>query len=504
MFETPYRTPSASTDGVEQSNPLNQMTNFITIFIAIVFAVSVGFADSVTFEVTDVEGHKIVGSLEKLSDDEVTLKTASGSQSLRKENLASIKSLTPFGSVGATPQTSEQPPAIIFHVDGRPLPSSRYIPPDTVRKVDANANNADISLLFLTDGSRVFVTEYVARGPDASFTLFGKTTPNSVPLSEIAALIMTGVTAPANTPKFDIEKVLTPEWQTFLRTQTVDDRLIVTRAGSLDAFNGIIREATRERIVFETDGEQMPVPRAKVSGLIYRRTSATQRPELAVVTDVAGNRYVVSELKFENDKLLWQGVANWSGELSPNVCESIVFPQANVIPLTALKPVTVVRKLSFDWNESTNATDEKTPKQLFMQLTSPRFDNAKLADGLASGLLNNSLSGNEVGGTVQLDGVVYDNCLRLSGKTTLTYELPETVVRLRGIAGIDDADRPNSRAKLSIAGDGATLFEQVLSGDELATELRLELNGVRKLVISVDFANGSSCRAVMGAMRLLQ
>jgi hypothetical protein len=92
----------------------------------------------------------------------------------------------------------------------------------------------------------------------------------------------------------------------------------------------------------------------------------------------------------------------------------------------------------------------------------------------------------------------------LSGKTVLTYELPETVHRLRGVAGIEDADRPNSRAKLSITGDGTTLFEHVLSGDEPATELRLELNGVKKLVISVDFANGSSCRAVMGAMRLLQ
>jgi hypothetical protein len=145
------------------------------------------------------------------------------------------------------------------------------------------------------------------------------------------------------------------------------------------------------------------VPRAKVSGLIYRRTSAAKRSEIAVMTDVVGNRYVVSDLKLENGKVIWQGASNWSGELQLEACESVVFPQSNVIPLVALKPVSVVRKLPFDWNESTNVTDTKTPKQLFLQLTSPHFDNVKSA---AVDTTNDDLLSNEVGGTVQLDGLI--------------------------------------------------------------------------------------------------
>jgi hypothetical protein len=105
------------------------------------------------------------------------------------------------------------------------------------------------------------------------------------------------------------------------------------------------------------------------------------------------------------------------------------------------------------------------------------------------------------GRSLSLGGVTYEKGLSLPARCRMVFDLRGEFRRLSAVAGIDDEVRVG-RAVLSILGDGKPLADRLLLDRARSPEnLDLDLRGVTKLVITVDFAEGtfgSGARVTLG------
>jgi hypothetical protein len=90
-------------------------------------------------------------------------------------------------------------------------------------------------------------------------------------------------------------------------------------------------------------------------------------------------------------------------------------------------------------------------------------------------------------GPLQVDGIRYAKGLALHSRTTLVYRLPGRFRRLVAVAGIDDRVRPRGNVRLVIRGDDRVLLDAAVAGTDPARPLDLDVAGVRRLTILVDF-----------------
>jgi hypothetical protein len=70
----------------------------------------------------------------------------------------------------------------------------------------------------------------------------------------------------------------------------------------------------------------------------------------------------------------------------------------------------------------------------------------------------------------------------------VVYRLPDRFHRFKAVAGIDDRVHPRGSVHLVIRGDDRVLFEADVAGTDVPRNLDLDVTGVRRLSILVDFA----------------
>jgi hypothetical protein len=88
---------------------------------------------------------------------------------------------------------------------------------------------------------------------------------------------------------------------------------------------------------------------------------------------------------------------------------------------------------------------------------------------------------------MRLDDKSYKKGVSLTSRTKLVYRLPAGSKRFRALAGIDDAVGNLGSVQLVIQGDGRQLYSGKLTGSDAAVDLDLDLAGVRRLTVFVDF-----------------
>jgi alpha-glucosidase len=88
---------------------------------------------------------------------------------------------------------------------------------------------------------------------------------------------------------------------------------------------------------------------------------------------------------------------------------------------------------------------------------------------------------------LKLDGKAYTKGLSLHSHSEVGYRLPGKFRRFKALVGIDDAVRPSGDLQLEIRGDQKLLFEGRIRGSEAARPLDLDITGVKRIDILVDF-----------------
>jgi NPCBM/NEW2 domain len=257
---------------------------------------------------------------------------------------------------------------------------------------------------------------------------------------------------------------LTKQWSEITQIKAAGDLLVVRKNGAIDYIEGVLGAVDADTCHFEVDGEVIPVKRAKVEGLIYAQPRAVELPDpigKLVVAD--GARLPLHKVELAGDEISLSTPAGLSLTLPIASVVRFDFSSGKIVYLSDLEPESV----------------EFTPLFGFKQ--SPPGVLEYYAYRRDVGFANNPL---------RLDGREYKKGLALASRTTLEYKLPGKFRVFRGTVGIDDSVRETGSVKIEIKGDGKTLWQADVRGSEPATALELEIAGVKRLEIVVDYGEG--------------
>jgi len=310
------------------------------------------------------------------------------------------------------------------------------------------AAGADLRV-HLADGSVLPARQYTSRQGKASVVLV-EGSDLELPQAEIVAVRFRP--APPGSVR---------SWQALIATQTDADLLVVEKGQSLDYLRGRIEEVGEELVRFELDGDLLPVKRAKLFGLRYYRSARPRHSAPgARLTDAAGAVWAVETIESDGSQVRWTTPLDLERAMPLARLVRIDFAQANVVYLSDLTPQ------SHQWTPYFEAFGKVPSVARFF---APHNDRS-----LSSGPL-------------KLNGKTYRRGLALHSRTVLTYRLGENFQRFQATAGIDDSVRPGGQVQLVIRGDDRVLLDSPVSGVDPPLPVDLDVTGIRRLTIVVDF-----------------
>ena len=300
----------------------------------------------------------------------------------------------------------------------------------------------------LTDGSSLVVQEFTVADGRARITI----AENQVIEAPVAVIATVRLAAQS-------EDVAT-EWTRLVNMDFDGDILVVRKDQTIDYHKGLLGDVTEKVVQFDLDGQLLPIKRPKVHGLIYHRPAGGQLPEaICRITDASGSRWPVRSMAMP-DNLKWTTPAGVTVTQPLASVVQIDFSHGKIVQLGDLQPESVTWTPYF-------GSDKKIP--VIEKFYAPRKDKS-----LESGPL-------------KLAGKTYAKGLSLHSRTKVVYRLPGRFSRFRATAGIDDGVRPHGHLRLIIRGDDRVLLQEGFSGADPPKPIDLDLTGVRRLIIEVDF-----------------
>ena len=302
----------------------------------------------------------------------------------------------------------------------------------------------------LSDGSVVLARQYTAQGSQAKITLADGNVLES-PLNAVRTVQLQQKPG-----------TMSAEWDRLAKMNADSDMLMFHKGDSLDYHQGVLRDVTDDVVQFDLDGELLPVKRTKAFGFVYRHRAEAALPAAACrITDASGSQWSVRTLTL-SDKFQWTTPSGVNVSQAADKIAQIDFSGGKIVFLSDLKPESVRWTPFFGTGKSLGAVE---------RFYAPRYDR------------------NFESGPLQLSGVQYKKGLAVHCRTEMVYRLPDRFSRFLATAGIDDAVRPGGKARLIVRGDDNVLLDSVITGTDLPKSIDLDLAGVRRLTIIVDFSD---------------
>ena len=300
----------------------------------------------------------------------------------------------------------------------------------------------------LVDRSRLVARSYTVKGTEAHIMLVGGG------VVEMPTRSIDDVRFREHTG------ALAEQWSEITKADRSGDLLIVRKNDALDFLNGVVRDVADDVVQFELDGDVLRVRRQKVDGILYRVADHKEATSQCTLADAAGSQLHVASLELAGESLRRRTAAGVEIERPLAAWTRIDFSQGNLQYLGDLKPESV------EWTPYLGEADDSAAARAFFR---PSVD--KSLDG----------------GPLRLGGREYAKGLAVRSRTELSYRLPEKYRTFAATAGIDDRLRPAGSVRLVIMGDERTLFDGTLSGEDAPRAIELDVSGVSRLKLIVDF-----------------
>ena len=321
-----------------------------------------------------------------------------------------------------------------------------------VSKREPSAERISGMTVTLVDQSVIRATDYRSNQATARLQLADQNV-LEVPTKLIRSILF------ANHPEG--EQKLAGQWSNIVANKAAADVLVLRKGGSLDYLEGVLGDVDQDIVKFQLDAEVIPVKRAKIEGLVYYHPQHSDIESAAYeVTTADGWRLRAQSVALSGGKLQIKTTAGLSVERPLEALAAIDFSAGKIQYLSDLEP------------EATKFTPYFGLKRELPSLTAfyqPRRD---------KGFEQNPL---RVGDTTYAKG------LALHSRTQLTYRLGGQFRQFKAVAGIDETVRPRGDVRLELTGDGKILWNATIKGTQPATQLNLDVTGVRRLEILVDF-----------------
>jgi len=311
----------------------------------------------------------------------------------------------------------------------------------------------------LVDGSVIAAAEYAVSKAAAKIQLL------STGAADQASVIQLP-TATVHSVRFGTLKAQQAnarQWSEISRSKAASDLLVVRKKSALDYLEGVLRDVDAENVKFQLDSELVPVKRAKVEGLIYYHAAAEELANPACqVSDTHGSRLLAKSVVLRQDRL----------ELVTTAGLQIGVPLADLVRIDfSSGKVQYLGDLEPESLELVPFLGLKDEVPAVASMFRPRSDRSLDQTPL------------------RLGGVTYAKGLAIHSGTTLAYRLPGKFKQFHAIVGIDDAVRPGGDLKLRIKGDGKVLWEDAVRGKDRPKPIDLDVAGVKRLEISVEFGS---------------
>jgi len=307
----------------------------------------------------------------------------------------------------------------------------------------------------LVDQSQLAASRYTVRGGLAQLELSGGAK------LEVSTRAIRWVHFAAAT---DADDKLTKQWSEITQTKADGDLLVVRKSGSLDYLEGVQGDIEPDKCHFELDKEPVPVPREKVEGVVYFHSAAAELSDAAgQLLSLDGSRLAIGKVELAEDQIKITTPAGVTLSLPLEDISRFDFSSGKIAYLSDLDPesATHVPYLGF-------AEEPAALRDFYKYRRDIGFEQNPL----------------------RLDGKTYRKGLSLASRSVLVYKLPGKFRLFRGTIGIDDSVRETGDVRLVIKGDGKTLWEGEVRGADPARELELEIAGVKRLEVLVDYGGG--------------
>lgn len=303
----------------------------------------------------------------------------------------------------------------------------------------------------LVDGARLACLEYTARQGQATLKLVdGQEV--SFSTSSIAAVRL----------KEQNEKIA-QQWVEIVGLKRAADLIVVRRDEAIDYLEGVLGDVTPETVQFKLEGDVVNVKRPRVEGFLYLHPPGAELPP-AVCEALTHDGARLPAVRIE---LREAGLA-------------IVTPGG----IEVVRPLAAIKEIDFSLGKVRYLSDLE-------------WESIERQDYLASSLVKaerfyEPRKDASFLGPLRLGNKTYAKGLALKSHTKLVYRLPGKFSRLTGVAGINARLAPGGHVRLVVSGDQQTapLLETTIAGTDAPQPLSIDLTGVRRLTIEVDFGEG--------------
>ena len=366
---------------------------------------------------------------------------------------------------------------VVENSTGRTTLDAEKLASLTSQSSPANSGVKPAVWVDLVDGSQLAAAEYTVEKGRAKIA-FSATAVLDVPTTEIDAVRFQ--------PASDTTAL---EWSRIRGKKIRGDVLVTGSANAIDYHEGAVEDVSDKKARFTLSGqtEALGVKRAKIFGLIYFHATAAASPECAyTIVDSAGSRWVAASLKLSEGKIEFTAPGGRTTRRGLDEIVKIDLSCGKIVYLSDLKP---------DSEVFSPYPFTVTGKELASRL---EFSRVRRDQNLESKSL-------------RIHGQVYRKGLALQSRSELAWTLPGKFSRLEGLAGIDDDVRPLGNVRLQILGDGKSLLDASIAGNEKdpkidPRQINIDVSSVRRLVLIVESQGnfGTGDHLDLGNLRLIK
>jgi hypothetical protein len=267
------------------------------------------------------------------------------------------------------------------------------------------------------------------------------------------------------------------QWTELRESDEAGDVIVIRKEGAVDHLAGRLGDVTDSLVTFFLDEDEFPVERARVDGLVYYHAQNRRFPDpLCVVRGRNGLALTLVAATLEGDAIDAQTACGVKLKVPIADVETIDFSAGKLLYLGELAPRSAETTPLVAYPTSAEITSR------FGGLIVDRGFFSPAAQLRYPQYRDDRITGWELKGHARSIG--------LRSKSQVEYTLPEGFRRLRATAAIDGTLGGRGNVYLAVFGDDRLLWEQTIDGNQPPVPVDVDVDGVRRLKILVDYGDG--------------